>query len=451
MMRKWFSIFLIIILSLIPAVSFAAPVPLEAQGKKSVYVADESQVELVTFNIFFRVRTGFSSVNTYTVLKNLNQDEPVTFTMGIPVQLDNISKIRDLTVVADGKTVKVYQRSTAKNPPVDKEIHIGNWYVWDVALEPGESKVVESSFSFDNKLELDGTETITFPLTLLEHWPNNIKNIQIIADTDFYGPYAFDPAPSIAPVDYHDGGRLVFSLDNISSKLSDFELSFKPMDVVITRYIESIFESDNEIKNIVQNYRNGSYHQTVSLIHEYLSKTEGNAVIPELKYLEALCYQYLYDMEKALNLFNQLEPNPGFGESLSSAIKNKIIYDKTAILKNQTDGDERALEYLNSIKDAISDDSIFNMWLENEIFLLTPPVVIEEPVEEDTELEEEDTQEKETEDETQVIGKITIGEREFYIEEIIIAGLAIIILLIIIISIIRRRRRRRRSSIFRYY
>ena len=92
-MRKWFSILLILILSLIPAISHAALVPLEAQGKR-VYVADQSQVELVSFNIFFRIRTGFSSVNTSMVVKNSDLEQPVTLKMGIPVQFDNISKIR---------------------------------------------------------------------------------------------------------------------------------------------------------------------------------------------------------------------------------------------------------------------------------------------------------------------------------------------------------------------
>ena len=223
------------------------------------------------------------------------------------------------------------------------------------------------------------------------------------------------------------------------------------MDTVITKYIESAFESDNNIKNIIQSFRNGSYHQTVSLIHEYLSSADNDGIIPELKYLEALCYQNLYDIEKALNLFNQLEPDPGFGESLSSTIRNKIIYDKTAILKTQSDGEQKALDYLNSIKDTVADDSVFYMWLENEIALLTPPVVVEEPIEEDNaEIEEENPQD-EIDDRSETIGKITIGEHEFYIEEIIIAALALIIVLLLIISIIRRRRRRRRSSIFRYY
>lgn len=447
-MRKWFSVLLALILSLIPIVSFACQIPLERQGKR-VYLHDQSQAELVSYNVFFRIRTGFSSVNTSMVIKNQNAEEPAAFIMGMPVQIDNISKIRDLSVVSEGQSLKVIQRSTLKDPPNEKETDVQSWFVWDFYLEPGQSKVVECSFSFDNKLELDGTEIVSYPLQLLENWSGTIKNLQIIVDLDFYGPYAFDPMPSLSPSQYDEGGRLTFKLKDVSSPPADFEISFKPMDLVMTRYIESKAESDNDIKAILEAYRLSSYDKTVSLIHDYLAQSNDTELMAELKYLEALSYQNLYDLDKALNIFNQLEPNPGFSESLSPIIRNKIIYDKTAILKTQADGDQKALDYLNSIKDSIGDDNIFAMWLDKEITLLAPPppLVEDEPIEEDT---NQENQEDASENETQVIEKISIGRYEFYIEELLVVAVVILVLIFIIASIIRKKRRRRRSSIFRY-
>ena len=87
------------------------------------------------------------------------------------------------------------------------------------------------------------------------------------------------------------------------------------------------------------------------MIHEFLANAEDVLLLPELKYLEALCYQNLSEMDKALNLFDQLESDPGFGDSLSNVIRNKIIYDKTNIYKKQANGDKKALEYLTSLGD----------------------------------------------------------------------------------------------------
>ena len=71
----------------------------------------------------------------------------------------------------------------------------------------------------------------------------------------------------------------------------------------------------------------------------------------------------------------------------------------------------------------------------------------DEPIEEDT---NQENQEDASENETQVIEKISIGRYEFYIEELLVVAVVILVLIFIIASIIRKKRRRRRSSIFRY-
>lgn len=60
-MKKWFSILLVIIITLIPVVSQAAHAPLVVRNKR-VYIPDESNVELVSYNVFIRIRTGIRCV-----------------------------------------------------------------------------------------------------------------------------------------------------------------------------------------------------------------------------------------------------------------------------------------------------------------------------------------------------------------------------------------------------
>ncbi|HZJ83486.1 MAG TPA: hypothetical protein VFD57_06730 [Clostridia bacterium] len=444
-MRKPFLIFLILLLILVPTLSHAAQVPLEIQGR-SVYIPDETQIELVSYNAFLRIRTGFSSGNTSMVIRNKNSNEPVKFQMGMPVQIDSISNIKDLSVVSDGKGIKVIQRNTLNNPPSDKEVDVKTWYVWDVSMEPGETKLIESSFAFDNKLELDGTELISFPLTFLENWSGGIKNLQVVADLDFYPPYAFDPMPSISPVQYDNDGRLTFRFNNIHSLPGNLDLSFKPIDVVISKYINANSESNKDIDEILDTYKNKSYDKTILLIDEFLSSEEV-LMVNEMKYIKGLCYQSLYDLDKALTLFNELETNPGFGQVLSRTIKNKIIYDKFSLIKAQSDGDEEALEYLISKQDSITNNDIFASWIEREVILLTPPIIEEISEEETSEPEEE---EEVIDDESETMDKVSIGKYEFFIEEIVIVLLVLLVLIFIISRIIKRKRRRRRSSIFRY-
>lgn len=447
-MKKWFSILLILIISLTPMVSLAAQSPLVTKNK-NVYVPDETDVELISYNVFIRIRTGVSFANAYLVVKNPDIDDPVTFKMGMPVQLDNVSKVRDLSVTADGDLLKVIQRSSLKKPPTEKKVDVKRWYVWDVSLDPGESKVLECSFSFDNKLEPSGTELISYPLDFLEHWSGKIQSIQIVTDLDFYGPYVFDPISPVSPNQYDDVGRLTYRWDSYQSAPSTFELSFNPMDTVITKYIESESDSNKEIRSILEAYRNKSYFKAISLIHDFLAASEDVVLLSELKYLEALCYQNLSETDKALNLFDQLEPNPGFGESLSDVIKNKIIYDKTTIYKNQVDGDKKAFDYLTSLGEPNTHNRVFSLWLDKEVSLLTPPPIMEEEPAEEPGTEDEEGDESNNEERAKVIDKFVIGGYEIYIEEVLIIALILIIIIFIIAAIIKRRRKRR-SSIFRY-
>ena len=120
-----------------------------------------------------------------------------------------------------------------------------------------------------------------------------------------------------------------------------------------------------------------------------MANAEDVLLLPELKYLEALCYQNLSEMDKALNLFDQLESDPGFGDSLSNVIRNKIIYDKTNIYKKQANGDKKALEYLTSLGDIEPNNYVFSLWLEKEISILTPPTEVEQSQVEEPETTEE--------------------------------------------------------------
>lgn len=447
-MKKFLTILLALLIISIPLSVNAAQAPLELSGN-SVYVPDESQVDIVAYNAFFRMRTGFSSGNTSITIKNPDLENPVNILMGMPQMMNNVSMLKDLTVIIDGEVQKTKDRKTLQNPPTERQVEIAAWKVWEVNLEANESKVIECSFSFDNKLELDGTEVLSFPLGLIRNWDGKAKNVTIVTDLDFYGPYAFDPLPNMTPSEYEGGGRIIFQTSNPDNISSSFDIAFKPMDVVISRYINERAEIDKDIKDITEAYRNKSYSQTINLIHDYLEEAEETSLLNELKYLESLSYLNLYDLDKALNLFNQLEKNPGFEPSLSSTIKRKIAYDKYNILK-QNSSDDEALEYLLSLDDDLLTNSIFALWLQDEIKIKSPEIVIEEEEEEDEEeeiIEEPVEKEEETPDEK---GLIVIGGKNFFIEEIVIALGALIILIIIISIIVKRRRKRRRGSFFRY-
>lgn len=446
-MKKFWAGVLILLFLITPVKSFAMHAPLETKGK-SVYLLDSNDISLVSYLAFLRVRTGFSSINTSLVIKNQSAQEPATALMGIPTALDSVTTIRDLSVIIDGKTVKFYERNTLQNNGTPTNIN--KWYVWEVSLEAGESKVIECAFTIDNKTDLDGTKTIDFPVRLLEGWAGKIENVQIIADLDFYPPYVFEPNSSIIPMEYDRDGRLTWRFRDVNTFASNLNIYFRPIENIVIDYINNKLPSHKEINTALELYKSKNYYGAIQQIDQLLSSgqdSEISSVLSELKFLQALCYQELYQLDKALELFNQIEDNLGFGDTLSNTIRNKILYDKAMILKSLND-DEKVLDYLNEIKPTIKNNEVFLLWLDDEIKRLTPaPPEVEEVEEDQDAAENEETETSKEDRNIKIIDSIDILGYEVPIEIL----LGVILLVIIILFIIRSkgRKRRNRYSMFR--
>jgi hypothetical protein len=450
-MKKFWAAFLIFIFMTAPINSYAMQAPLNSKGK-SVYLSDNTTVSLVSYLVFLRVRTGFTSANTSMVMRNENTEEPVQILMGIPIYMDNATKIRDLSVVSNNQTLKYYERNTLQNTADGRPTDIKKWYVWEITLEPGESKLIECAFSIDNKTDIDGTKSIDIPLRLLESWAGHIDNVQIIADLDFYPPYVFEPNPSIIPVEYDRDGRLTWKFKDVDSFTSNLNLYFRPIDSIITSYLNNKLTSNEDIKKVLDLFKVKNYHGTIQQINQLLSaetNSEIASVSSELKFLRAICYQELFQLDKALEQYSEIENNVGFGETLSNTIRNKIIYEKSSILKNLY-GEEKALAYLNGIKSTIKNNEVFLIWLNDEIKRMTPtPPEVEEPETDDDEsIEEEQAKSSDENKNIKIVDSIDILGYKVPIE-IALGGAILVIIILLLIMQSRKRRRRNRYNIFR--
>lgn len=449
-MKKFWAGILILVFLIAPVKSYAMHAPLELKGK-SVYLLDNNDIALVSYLAFLRVRTGFTSINTSIVVKNQNNQEPASAFMGIPTALDSATNIRDLSVIIGGKAVKYYERNTLRNENNGTPTNINKWYVWEISLEPGESKVIECTFSIDNKTDLDGTKTIDFPVRLLEGWAGKIENVQIIADLDFYPPYVFEPNPSIIPTEYDRDGRLTWRFSNVDSFSSNLNIYFRPIENIVVDYINNRLPSNKEVNTILDLYKSKNYYNAIQQIDQLLSSgsdSEISSILSELKFLQALCYQELHQLDKALAKFNEIEDNLGFGETISNTIRNKILYDKAMILKSLNSDNEKILAYLKEIKPTIKNNNIFLLWLEDEIKRLTPtPLETEEPEENEEPALNEEAQTSTEEKDIKVIDSIDILGYEIPIEMLL--GVILLVIIILLITRSSRRKRRTRYGIFR--
>ncbi|NLO81975.1 MAG: hypothetical protein GX094_02820 [Clostridiales bacterium] len=443
MKRKLFATVLLMVLMFVFASpAYAIQLPLEL-SRRRVSLTQADNITLVSFHVNLRVRIGFTSVNTSMVIRNDGLSE-TNLLIGVPSQLDSVVTVKQSSVIIEGKTQKLTVLRSAPNSESTDTFMPPTWSTLSIKLGPGESKVIESSYTMDNKIGEIGQQTVYFPLSMLNFWEIPIKYLQVVADLDFYPPYVFEPNPSLLPLKYEGGGRLLWQLTDVKEP-QDLVIYFTPVEACVANYLNQEANNNREIKNIVALYQNKDYDTVIDEITNYLTENPDTELKTELEYVKALCHLALYQPGMALDIFDRIENNPGFNNhsQLSNIVRNKIIYDKVFLLGLKGD-DQEVLEYLKQIQPTVKNNVIFSDWIKEEIVRLTPPPPENEPTETPSVPEQPETEEEQqpATDTGKAVEYVQLFGYDVPVELLFIG----FIVLIIIIYIIRSSRRRRRNK-----
>lgn len=447
-MKKISSILLILWIICIPVTAYAGHAPLKLTPQSAAYITDETEVSLISYMAYLKVRGNFSFINTEMVIKNQSTSK-IDIIMGIPAYFDSASRVDSLTVTIHNKKVNFWSPNGTSNPNnPDSADSPDKWHVWKVTMEPNETKVVQCEFTISNGLYNNGTKKVLFPLRFLKSWNGPINHIQIVMDLDFHPPYVFDPNPSVAPAQYEKSGHLTWKFYDVEDP-QDIIMYFRPIDEIVLKFLGSL--QNSEIDNITNFYTNNYLDQTITAIDEFLAANPQFSHRAELDFLQALTCQKAFDINKAFQIMDRLELNwkdrPCFGD-VSNTIRNKIIYDKTSILE-ATHGSEKALEYLQNIRPDIQGSELFVKWADDEIKRLTPAPPPQEEENPDTQgdTEGETNPDDPQNQDTPLMESVDIFGYSIPVEYVVLAVLALIVILYLLSK--RKSRRRRRDRLFR--
>ena len=363
-MFKRFLFFIIIMIFLIlpSSIVSASHTPLGRDGRAS-FVDTNSAVTLVSYNATLRLRTGFTSVSLSMAIRN-DSAEDLDFLMGMPTQYDQFSVVENLSVLVRREELRVWIRRNLEQIPQ-------RWYAWTVPLKPGETVIVDTTFSIGNKKTPEGGEVVTLPLSYLGAFKGAVESLRVVADLDFHGAYAFHPSPSVLPAEYARGGRLSFVLDGFEIPQNDLVINFIPLLSAVPDYIAANTPEIPEVLGFIELFRNRDFEVATQSIDAFIVANPAFEFRRELEFLKSLAYAELGRFDSVMEIYERLEYRHGFTGELSKAVGQKIIYDKALILtldKNQPE----ALEYLENIEKRNEAD-VFSMWLTDEIRRLTPP------------------------------------------------------------------------------
>lgn len=436
----WGTVFIFMFLFVIPA--YAIQVPVEVSRRRA-YPIQSDNITLVSFQATLKVQPNFTDVDISMVIRNDGSSE-ANITIGIPSKYDDIVTVKQPAVTVEDQNQKLTTIRSAQNLEMPDMFLPPNWSIFTVKLAPGQSKVIKSTFTIDNRYDQTELRTIYFPLRFLNLWKKPLNYIQVTVDLDFYPPYVFEPNPPIPPSEYDTGSRLVWRFLDVK-QAEDLHIHFYPVELAVASYLKQKAQGNPDVINIVNLYEKMDYDDAISSIAKFLEANPSFELNKELKYLKALCHIELFQPGIALEIFNQLETSPGFEEPLSNVIRNKIIYDKVYLLKLMGK-EQEILDYLKEIQPSLKNNGIFIKWVENEIKRLSPPPP---PPEEKNETNEPIDEQNQSQNNIKVqdydIKYIHILGYDIPVE---LAFIGILILIVLIYIIRKRKKRRKKRYIF---
>ena len=151
------SIFFLFAFSAGKAVAAPSPLSRVSSGAK---INEDSTVSIISYKTDLHVESGFTSVRVSLVLKNLNEEGREDVTIGIPSHLNNGNiEIEALEVIMDGKRQRLTTRRNRTNENESNYSDLPrNWYTWNIRLQPGEYKVIDFSYQYENSADENGTK-----------------------------------------------------------------------------------------------------------------------------------------------------------------------------------------------------------------------------------------------------------------------------------------------------
>ncbi|MGI6707135.1 MAG: hypothetical protein ACOX6S_13230 [Clostridia bacterium] len=403
----------IVLLFLAHGKAEAGVAPMERKGSY-VNPVEEKAVSLISYKSHVRWYYSQPAVNITMILENQDSEKKASLLMGIPKLPYKTMEISKPSVLIDGENADVSTRK-AKETKDDTEDPYLTWYTWPITIEQEEAIVVKCVYTIYPSLFADRSWAFKLPMELLEYWQGPVGEAVVSVETPY--PYAFDPAPNPLPTRILTEGRMEWRYEK-QENFPAVIISTKDSEDIAVQYLKK--QNSAELKEIGDLYGKGLLTSLLEKAEAYIENGETSEGINEVKYVLARAYALLNRKQKTLDLYGEIESDPGFGEN-NAFFKDKIAYDQFHLLQ-QLEGEKAAEDFLLSIT---SSSPVFQAWIEGKSPAdqsETPPP---EPTEKPSKIEEEKESDK------KLIKNVTIWGLTIPVEILFLLSLIFIVIVFI--------------------
>lgn len=307
------------------------------------------------------------------LLKNLNGGY-IKAILGMPA-----AGIEKITIADKSTSVKWKKRSLESiTNEFDLENQIpqeGFWYVFNISLDPWETKTVK--IQFDAVLQQDEEQAYTIDyLNDRKLGFNNEVNKSILSiEIPDFQPYNITSLSGIKPGRIGlDGGIYIHTaLDGIDH----FEIKY--FDVIKAALNRLEASAMRNPKSIAKEFSNGNYMKVITLCDEYIANPVDSQISKEqVLFFKAESLRRLQNYENYLNIVETMDTS----SLIPAQLKSKIDYDRMFVYTEQNQQeklqnlyqqlDQNSSEATKIILQWIDSSPLFGASLQNNSAMLKP-------------------------------------------------------------------------------
>jgi hypothetical protein len=380
---------IIIILVLVLSVAFASVVYSDTvDGWKGygLYNINDSKITMINEDINVELLNDRLTYTGEFLIRNYSS-AVVKATVGMPVQ--GIDKI---TLLEKNTAIKWKKRSFIS---MQNEFGVENripkeefWYVFNITLNPGETKLLNMSLEAAQLKEEDGY-TFTYYNDRKLGFSNYVEKTSLYIRMANFQPYNVLSVQGFDPTLMGVKGDVILKTTEDDTSI----VSIKYMDITKALTDKFLGSALYKPKEIAQVFLGKNYTKASTLCDEYLKNPIDSAItVEEILFIKAESMRRLQNYDKYLSIVENMD----YSKLYPLELRNKILMDRMTVYMEQKNNDKLLSLYNELEQDTSESTQILKAWIRNSSIYGTSLLSKDNLIEE-IEKEENGTLQKSTE------------------------------------------------------
>jgi hypothetical protein len=349
---------IIIILVLVLSVSFASVVYSDtADGWKGygLYNINDSKITMINEDVNIELLNDRLAYTGEFLIRNYSS-AVVKATVGMPVQgIDKITLLEKNTVIKWKKrSFSSMQNEFGVDNGIPKEEF---WYVFNITLNPGETKLLNMNLEAAQLKEEDGY-SFTYYNDRKLGFSNYMEKTSLYIKMANFQPY------NVLSVQGFDPSLMGIKGDVILKTTEDDTniVSIKYMDITKALTDKFLGSALYKPKEIAQVFLGKNYTKASTLCDEYLKNPIDSAItVEEILFIKAESMRRLQSYDKYLSIVENMD----YSKLYPLELKNKIQMDRMTVYMEQKNNDKLLSLYNELEKDTSESTQILKTWIKN--------------------------------------------------------------------------------------